>query len=286
MKNFKTKNSSQGGRKPFNRSFGYANARAFTPKRVQATTTTTSSEKTMNIYGKNVVYEAILNKPQCIEKVFTEKEKFGDNKILDLIKKHNFKTEQFDKENLPRELQNINHQGVFAKIDFTKIVVDYKTFINNLEINPKTALVILGELEDVQNIGGIIRSSAAFNVSGILIPEHRQAQISESIIKISSGQVFNIPLVSIKNVNEAIRDLKKKTFWVYGLDMQGDKFVHEEKFAEPSVFVVGSEGKGMRQKTEENCDITLKIPMSPKCESLNAATSMSVVLYEWYKQNI
>lgn len=246
------------------------------------------------IFGKNVLFEALMNKPETIEKIVVAKEKFTDERILDIL--NNQKTsrnngkvipvEYIDENSFPRIIKKQNHQGIFAKIDLNKITVNYKTFIENLNVTNKTCLLVLGELEDVQNVGSIIRSASAFDIAGILIPEHNQVQINETIVKISSGQAFNIPLVSIGNINNTLKDLKENKFWIYGLDMYGEKFVHEENFTEPTVFVVGNEGDGLRKSFKENCDMVLKIPMAEKCESLNVSVSTAVAMYEWKKQTL
>jgi 23S rRNA (guanosine2251-2'-O)-methyltransferase len=246
------------------------------------------------IFGKNVIFEALMHKPETIEKIMVAKDKFSDERILDIL--NNQKTsrnnnnlipvEYVEEESFPRVIKTQNHQGVFAKINLKRITLDYKVFMKNLEVTNKTCLLVLGELEDVQNVGSIIRSASAFDIAGILIPEHNQVQINETIIKISSGQAFNIPLVSIGNINNALNDLKEKKFWIYGLDMHGEKYVHDEKFTEPTVFVVGNEGEGLRKSFKENCDFVLKIPMAEKCESLNVSISTAVAMYEWKKQNL
>jgi 23S rRNA (guanosine2251-2'-O)-methyltransferase len=92
---------------------------------------------------------------------------------------------------------------------------------------------------------------------------------------------FRIPLVMVGNINNTLRDLKEKGFWVYGLDETATQLITEEKFDAPTAFVLGNEGTGIREKTRELCDILLSIPMSPKCESLNAATSGAIAFYAW-----
>jgi len=96
---------------------------------------------------------------------------------------------------------------------------------------------------------------------------------------------FRIPLVSIGNVNSTLKVLKEKGFWVYGLAMKGATELRTEAFDTPSVFIIGNEGAGIREKTLEACDITLSIPMHPRTESLNAAVSAAVVFYEWSKKH-
>ncbi len=172
------------------------------------------------------------------------------------------------------------HQGVIAVMDPGSLLMTLDAFLATLDLARQPALAILGEVQDPHNVGAIIRSAAAFGLSGVLIPEHRQAGLTGAVVKASAGMVFRIPLVSIGNVNAALDTLKKRGFWVYGLDMQGTP-VGAEAFDAPAAFVVGNEGQGLREKTREHCDATLAIPMHPRTESLNAAVSAAVVFYAW-----
>jgi 23S rRNA (guanosine2251-2'-O)-methyltransferase len=169
---------------------------------------------------------------------------------------------------------------VIALIDPGQLMVPFASFIESLDMRTNPGLVVFDEVHDPQNVGSVIRSAAAFGISAILFPEHNQAQITGSVVKVSAGMAFRIPLVSIGNVNQTVRTLKEKGFWVYGLDMNGTPVI-EETFEKPSVFILGNEARGIREKTLELCDIPLSIPMHPRTESLNAATAAAIVMYQW-----
>ena len=139
----------------------------------------------------------------------------------------------------------------------------------------------MGELQDPQNVGAVIRSSAALGISAVFIPEFNQAPVTGSVVKVSAGMAFRIPLVKIGNINNVLRDLKKKGFWIYGLEGTAKESLEDQKFEEPTVFVLGNESKGIREKTSEICDIMLRIPMNSRCESMNVAASTAIALYEW-----
>ena len=183
-----------------------------------------------------------------------------------------------------RELEDENHQGIVALVEVPE-TIPLGEFLNSIEVTADTALVILGGIQDPHNVGAIIRSCAGFGVAGVLVPERRQAPITGTVAKVSAGTVFSIPLVSIGNINQTIALLKEKGFWVYGLAGEGSNPLPQEKFDAPAVFIVGSEGDGLREKTREHCDIVLSIPMHPRCESLNASASVAVVLSHWSAQH-
>lgn len=251
------------------------------------------------IYGRHAVTSALAHKPESVLAVFIDPTKKDEKAWKDLLSSvqsarvdKNFKkieVHDFNPKDLPKDAISQlpdfgSHQGYLAKIDVDRLMVDGKEFIKNFKTAPGSCLVVLGEITDVQNVGSIIRSASGLGVDAVLIPEHNQAQITASVIKISAGQAFTVPLVSIGNTNQALESLKKIGFWIYGMDTEG-KNIYEETFSEPSVFVVGSEDAGLRQKTSEMCDINISIPLDPRCESLNAAVSTAIVISEFRRQN-
>lgn len=241
----------------------------------------TMKEKKTYIYGKHALVEALSHAPKSIKKIFLSPH-IKDEELLDLITKNSIPLSELSGDaKSGRDTRDANHQGVVALVANDGLMQSYTDFVNELEITPDTSLVIMGELQDPQNIGAVIRSAAAFGVSGVLMPTHNQGQVTGAVVKVSAGMAFRIPLVTIGNINDTIRDLKKRGFWVYGLAGDADVTVTDEKFDSPTVFVLGNESKGVREKTRELCDFMLSIPMDKKCESLNAAASAAIALYAW-----
>ncbi len=232
------------------------------------------------IYGKHAVTEALRNNPKCLDRIFSVSNLEGE--LSALAKAANIRTDRMSGQGLPSGIEkNATHQGIIGRVVLNSLVQPYKDFIETLSITPATSVVILGELQDPHNVGAVIRSAAAFGVSAVLIPEHKQAPVTGAVVKVSAGMAFHVPLVQIGNVNTTIEDLKKRGFWIYGLDGNAKQSVVDEKFEGPTAIVLGNEAEGIRLKTLEACDIPLSIPMAPGCESLNVAASAAVALYAW-----
>jgi 23S rRNA (guanosine2251-2'-O)-methyltransferase len=258
----------------------------------------TDDKKTF-IYGKHAVLSAMLNRPDCVEALFLTSELSEEKAWKDIISdvksknveagKNKIEVHVFEEKNLPRDLLKeidnfATHQGCMAKIDTERLVKDGKKFIEDFKVEKTSCFIILGEITDVQNVGSILRSAAGFAVDAVIMPEHNQAPITGAVIKISAGNAFTLPLLTVGNVNQSIKELKDKGFWIYGLDTTGTN-IYDEKFTEASVFVIGNESKGIREKTMEACDIIISIPINKNCESLNAAVSTAVALSEFRRQN-
>lgn len=240
----------------------------------------TKKEKKVYIYGKHALIEALTECPYIVEKVFLAPH-VEEEKLFFLLKKNNATVVEMSARDMEDEVgEDTTHQGIIALVNPEKMMRPLDSFLESLDVSSCPALVIFDEVHDPQNVGAVIRSAAAFGVAGILMPEHNQAQVTGAVVKVSAGMAFRIPLVRIGNVNQTVRLLKEKGFWVYGLDMKGAP-VHTEKFEKPSVFILGNEAKGIREKTLELCDIPLSIAMHSRTESLNAATAAAIVMHQW-----
>ena len=242
------------------------------------------------IYGKHALTEALTHAPGVVDKVSIAKGN-KDGALQSAVKKAGIKVSPLGSDKKSKDTGGLSalrgqaHQGVIGRISLNKLIQPYDEFINNIEITPDTSLLLLGEIEDPHNVGAIIRSAAAFGVSGVLIPQHKQAPVTGTVIKVSAGMAFRIPLVEIGNINMVVRDLKDKGFWIYGLDGESKHSLSDEVFDKPSVFILGNEAKGIRQKISELCDTLISIPISSRCESLNVAASTAVTLYAWSSQH-
>lgn len=244
-------------------------------------TLTAMKTESVLIYGKHAVKEALTARPDVVRAVYFA-EDARDSAFDTLLAKANIRPSVLEgKKMLQAVPQDAVHQGVIATIDAQALMVEYNAFMRDCVVTPDTAFVLLGEVQDPQNVGAVIRSAAAFGIAGILVPEHRQVQVNATVIKVSAGMAFRVPLISIGNVNQTIRDLKDRSFWIYGLDGEAEQSVTEETFDRPSVFVLGNEATGIREKTLEHCDIPIRIPMHARTESLNASASAAIVLYAW-----
>lgn len=237
------------------------------------------------IFGKHAVRELLLMRPDVVREVHAAAD-FSDEGILDLVTKKQVALKVLNLNNPPRGVSSkAAHQGIVAGIRADKLTVPYKEFKAGLKKEDHTALLVLGEVQDPHNVGAVIRSAAAFGLKGVLIPPHNQAPVTGTVVKVSAGMSFKIPLVTIPNVNTVLRDLQQEGYWIYGLEGDGTTTTVTEKFTRPSVFVLGNEGSGLREKTKEVCDELISIPMHPQCESLNAAAATAIVLASWSAQH-
>ncbi len=234
------------------------------------------------IFGKHAAREVLTERPDVVVEAHVAAD-FSDVALIKLLDKNKaVRVKILNEKNPPRGVSsNAAHQGIVIGLVSSKLTVPYKEFKQTLKVDPHTALLVLGEVQDPHNVGAVIRSAAAFGLAGVLIPPHNQAPVTGTVVKVSAGMAFRIPLVTIPNVNTVLRDLKDSGFWVYGLEGEGTTKTTTETYPKPTVFVLGNENSGLRAITKELCDELLSIPIHPRCESLNAAAATAIVLAGW-----
>lgn len=145
-------------------------------------------------------------------------------------------------------------------------------------------LVVLDGVEDPHNLGAIIRSAHAAGADAILVPERRAAGLTDVVAKAAAGALEYLPVVRVGNVNRSLEGLKKRGFWIYGLDERGTRDYDGVDFGSPTALVFGGEGKGLHELVRKHCDMLVRIPMAGEISSLNVSVAAGVVLFEWRRR--
>jgi 23S rRNA (guanosine2251-2'-O)-methyltransferase len=239
------------------------------------------------IYGRKPVEEQLVSNPEKIDKIYIKRDLNSSafSKISSLSSQNRIPLVEVPGSKLMELVGKVNDQGVVAAISETEYL-EFEEWLESLQPDSETAVLLLDEIEDPHNFGAILRTAAAAGISAVIVPKHRQAPVNATVFKTSAGTAGRIPIVRAVNLNQAILKLKDHSFWIAGLDMDTDTLLWEQTFDVPMAFVIGNEGRGMRKKTGEHCDFLLSVPMMNHVESLNASVSAALVCYEWRRQKM
>lgn len=165
-----------------------------------------------------------------------------------------------------------DHQGIAIEIDINiKRLEDIRTN------NEKSTLILLDRVQDVGNIGNIIRTGEFFGCAGIILTENETPNITPAAIKASAGAFFHIPIIKEKSEN-IMMFLKGRGLKIYSFDVRGDLSIFDVKFEKPAVLCFGGEEKGISEEILKSSDAIIKIPRFGKIDSLNVASSVAVSL--------
>jgi len=213
----------------------------------------------MIVYGKRVV-EYIIQKHGNIVKELLIAKKL-DKKDLNKLKK--FKINFIDNKTAQKISRNSNHQGYFAKIDFTP---------QKLTINGNKILV-LDSVTDMGNIGAIIRTSYALGIDLLIITGIKELKWPQ-VIRTSAGAALDMKILVFHNILELINILKTKGYLIIGADMGGECRIEAQKIA----LIMGNEGEGLKKKVKEKLDKILSIDMKNGFDSLNVSVAAGILI--------
>lgn len=161
-------------------------------------------------------------------------------------------------------------------------VVCLLEYIQNIVEKPKTNFLVLDRLQDPGNIGSLIRTATACGFESVFLIDSVNVTNSK-LVRSSVGTVFQNKTYSMSM--EEFKELVKE--WNLELvmaDMDG-KNVFEMDFPQNIGLVVGNEGQGVSDEMASLCKLSTKIPMKEGVESLNAAVSGSIIMYQIAKRN-
>lgn len=233
------------------------------------------------VEGRNAVLE-LLESGKDINKIFVQAgEKHGSiTKVLAKAKESRIVIVEMQKRKMDEMSETHNHQGVIAIVPPFEYA-EVEDILGEAKTKGEAPFIlILDGIEDVHNLGSIIRTAETAGVHGIIIPKRRAVAVNATAYKTSAGAVEHVKIARVNNINETIKNLKDEGLWICGTDMETDTLYYEQDYTMPIAIVIGSEGSGMSRLTRENCDFIVKIPMQGKINSLNASVSAGIVIYE------
>ena len=185
-----------------------------------------------------------------------------------------------------QELDNLarGNQGIALEVGRYPLVHVQDILDRAAKLEESAFIVILDHIEDPHNLGAIIRTANAAGADAVIVPERRAAGMTETVAKAAAGAIEYVPVVRAGNVTRTLEDLKKRGFWIYGLDERGTEAYDRVDYAAASVIVLGGEGKGLHQLVREHCDVLVRIPMAGTIPSLNVSVAAGIVLFEWKRR--
>lgn len=186
---------------------------------------------------------------------------------------------------LERRLPGVRSQGVLAACEPSHPLGegDLDELLGGLQQAP--FLLVLDEVQDPHNLGACLRSADGAGVDAVITPQRRSASLNATVRKVASGAAETVPLVQVSNLARTLKQLGSSWgIWRVGAADEADSSLYQAALSGPLALVLGSEGKGLRRLSRENCDSLISIPMAGAISSLNVSVAAGVCLYEAVRQ--
>lgn len=242
------------------------------------------------IYGVGPVREVVARRPKTVTAIWVDPKRAdkraGDPvaQIVTTARASGIRVDDRDRQALDRAAgEGARHQGVVAVLGSFEYV-DIADMVAHCSEPP--LVLALDEVQDPHNVGAILRSAYLLGAAGVIIPEHRAAQVTGAVAKASAGASELVPIAQVGNLVRALEELRELGLWRVA--------VHATPEAQPIAaidgrlplaLVVGSEGGGVRPLVAKHCDFHAIIPMQHHgIGSFNVSVAAALALYEIRRQ--
>lgn len=189
--------------------------------------------------------------------------------------------ETVDRQALEKMSRGGVHQGVAADLQ-ALAAYTIEELVEQAEGPP--LLVVLDSIEDPQNVGAILRSADGAGCHGVIRQARHAAPLDGATARASAGAVNHVKIATVVNISRALETLKDQGVWTVGLAGEATDPYDALDYTQPTAFVVGAEGEGLRRLVRETCDRLVRIPMGGMVESLNVSVAAGVALFEAARQ--
>lgn len=211
-----------------------------------------------------------------INEDFEKKEEYL--KFLELVQSKNIKVYK-TLNKIFNEMTDTEHtQGILGVLKYKE-----RDLVNNIGKNDKFVL-ILDRIQDPGNMGTIIRTADSAGVDAVILLKGCVDIYNPKVIRSTMGSIFNMNIINATQ-DETIEVLKSNGFNLVSSYLNTDNYYHQTSYGDKVALIIGNEANGINDELISKSDKLIKIPIYGDAESLNAAVSAGILMYE-IKRNL
>jgi len=247
--------------------------------------TSHSPEYPTQIYGIHAVEAALNNPGRDVHAIYLTKN--AQNRLSETLERAQTQADLSVVEVGPRDLDlrlgaDTVHQG--ALVECAPLTEPALAELMASARRNGTPLAILDQITDPHNVGAILRSCAVFGCAGVITTRRHSPPLAGTVAKSASGALELVPVALIQNLAKGLAALAEEGFAVIGLDGQAeaaieDAFTSQFEANRPMAIVLGAEGRGLRQATQQTCTSIARIEAPGCIASLNVSNAAAVALH-------
>jgi 23S rRNA (guanosine2251-2'-O)-methyltransferase len=245
-----------------------------------------ASAEQPSVYGVHAVSELVSRRPLEVECIYFDQRR-RTGAVFELLK--TCRRQRLPYQVVPEaKLRSIagtaKHQGVVA-LSPVKPYAPMESVLGELT-SPSSAKLLLvpASVEDPRNLGSLLRTSAAFDVTAVLLELRNTAPLSSAVARSAAGALEHVVVARPRNLERVLGDLRNNGYRVIGTEAGASRIPQDTDLRGPTIVVVGGESRGMPAYLRKLCDEVVGIPMRGEVQSLNVSVAAAVILYECGRQ--
>ncbi len=224
-------------------------------------------EQLFLVEGFKMVKEALAR--DLVEKIY-----IAENCHMDLPEKVHSQVEIVS-DRLFRELSDTTTpQGVLALVRMPQY--SWEDFLEDKD----ASLLCLEDINDPGNLGTMLRTAEGAGMSAVVVSKNTVDPFHPKVVRATMGAMFRMPVLIREDFIQSMKELKEKSFHIYAAHLDGKFAYSEESYCGKVAILIGNEANGLSNEATEIADKKVLIPMKGQLESLNAAVSAAILMYE------
>lgn len=172
----------------------------------------------------------------------------------------------------------VNPQGILAVVRMPQY--DREQILSS----PDAAVLCLEDIRDPGNMGTMMRTAEGAGMSALILSKGCVDLFNPKVVRATMGALFRVPFFICGDMSIEAEALKSSGFTLYAAHLDAARDFREEGYAGRVAILIGNEANGLSDAVSEKADRRVKIPMEGELESLNAAVSAALLMYELYRR--
>jgi len=224
------------------------------------------------IYGVHPIQELLQSKRLKIGAIYTLKNPIKSWAGISKLVPNHIPVSLVTRETLDNVAGTKDHQGILA------FVGEFPFSQSMFTPDKQKFIVVLDEIQDVRNLGAILRSAYCTGVDGVILVKAHAASLTPAAIKSSAGLALHMPIHLAPSIKSALFDLKKAGYHIYCATLGGSESVAQFTFQEPAVLVIGNEEMGISADVAK-MGTKILLPQRRPDISYNASVAAGILMY-------
>lgn len=175
-------------------------------------------------------------------------------------------------------------QGILCVLSMPRYELAAHLAIQCIDTAKAPLYMLLEDLQDPGNVGTILRAGEGAGVDGVILTRQTADLFNPKVIRATMGSIYRVPFFVVDSLTDSIDLLREKGVAVYAAHLDDSVDYDVPDYTQPTAFLIGNEGNGLRRETAQRAAQYIKIPMAGQVESLNAAMASAVLMYEAARQ--
>ena len=148
----------------------------------------------------------------------------------------------------------------------------------------RTQLLILEGVQDPGNLGTMLRTGEGAGITGVIMDRTTVDLFNPKTIRSTMGSLYRMPYYIAEDLGATIEAVKAQGVRLYAAHLAGELSYDRPDYTGACGFLIGNEGNGLSDEIARMADTYIRIPMQGQVESLNAAMSAGILMYECNRQ--